>query len=142
MVLLCTQRALSTFASGMDQFIVIHDDFILLGFFSHLKLFPPRTKRLPVLPVLRLLPLFVPKVGKVHIAHPLEETVTDIIVRKMKVLPENIIRNSLAYKALKISKKFEGQSGMSIYEQRSIRSCSFGRDMEKRSLKVSECRSN
>jgi hypothetical protein len=82
----------------MPQFFfslfVIHHDFILLGSISHLKLCPPHTKRLSVLPVL---PLSVLEVGMVHIAHPVEETVTDIAVRKKKVHQENIGHNSLVW---------------------------------------------
>jgi len=71
----------------------MHHNFILLGSISHPKLYPPHTKRLLVLSVL---PPFVPE-GMVHIARPVEETVTDIAVRKMKAHQENIGHNSLVW---------------------------------------------
>ena len=71
---------------------VIYHNLILSGSISLPKLCPPHTKR-PF--VLLVLPLFVLEVGTAHIVHPVEETVTDIAVRRMKAHQENIGPNSL-----------------------------------------------
>jgi hypothetical protein len=82
----------------MAQFffsLVIHHHFTVTGSISHPKLCPPHTKRLFGPPGL---PLFVLEEGeKVHIAHPVEETVMDIAVRKMKVHQENLDHSSLVW---------------------------------------------
>jgi len=68
---------------------------LVVGSISHPKLYPPHTKRPPVL---RALPLFVPvEVEKAHIAHPVEETAMDTAARKRKVHQENSGRNSLVW---------------------------------------------
>ena len=79
----------------VSAFLLVHKFFIiLLGSIFHPKLYPPHTKKLFVLSVLLL---FVLEVGMVHIAHLVEEIVTDIAVRKMKAHQENIDHNSLVW---------------------------------------------
>lgn len=99
MVLLCTYPRGRWFPSRVvwDSFFlslfVIYHFIILLGFISLPKLCLPHTKRLSVLLVLLL---FVLKVGMAHIAHHVEETVTDIAVRRKKVHQGSTDHNSLA----------------------------------------------
>ena len=96
------QRALSTFANGMIHFFISSSFslctivcFSLLGSISHPKLCPPHIKRLSGL---HDQPLFVLEVVETaHIVHLVEETVTDIAVRKMKVHQENIGHNSMVW---------------------------------------------
>ena len=99
MVLLCTHprgRWLPSRVVWLKFFfsLVIHHHLFLSGSIFHPKLYPPHTKRLSDLPVLLL---FVLEAEKVHIAHPVGETVMDTAVRKMKVHQENIDHISLVW---------------------------------------------